>query len=100
MLAKPARLMPVNASPQLAYASAKVGHISCKPAALPGWRSAASLSHRHLSVMRFCASHRLGRLRQLRRHYVAPAGSDDALKAPARRGLKGTFASDDSDDPT
>ena len=92
--------MLVNASPQLAYASAQAGLISCKPAAarleifVSLFSIASSLAPapvRDSASAPIVSSHEL---RQQRRHYPAPASSDDALIAPARKGLTGTVASD------
>ena len=100
-LAESARLMPVNASPS-SFTRA------LKPASSPasrrpqGWRSSSvSSRNRHQARLRQSVLQRSAPivsrhpLRQQRRHYAPPASSDDALIAPARKGLTGTVASDE-----
>ena len=92
--------MPVTASPQLAHASAQAGLISRKLAAarleifVSLFSQSSSCAPAPVSDSVLAPIVSSSHLRQPRRHYAAPASCDDALQAPARKGLKGTVASD------
>ena len=92
--------MPVTASPNSLTRVPLTGLISCKPATarleifVRHFSQPLLIASTTVGVFAFCANRRLFRLRQERRHYAAPASSDDALKARGRKGLTGIVASD------